>query len=103
MYADTVTASMHAAITETRRRREKQDAYNKANGIVPKTIVKEIRAPIAITTKTASTETGKMTKAQRNKLVEMLTIEMKRAAKELDFETAAALRDRIRRILGEKD
>ena len=46
---------------------------------------------------------GKMTKAQRNNLVEMLTIEMKRAAKELDFETAAALRDRIRRILGEKD
>ncbi len=103
LYADKETRSMHAAITETRRRREVQDAFNKANGIVPKTIVKEIRAPIAITTKTETAETGKMTKAQKNKLVEMLTVEMKRAAKELDFETAAALRDRIRRILGEKD
>ena len=103
LYADKETRSMHAAITETRRRREVQDAFNKANGIIPKTIVKEIRAPIAITTKTETSETGKMTKAQRNKLVEMLTVEMKRAAKELDFETAAALRDRIRRILGEKD
>ena len=103
LYADKETRSMQAAITETRRRREVQDAFNKANGIIPKTIVKEIRAPIAITTKTEISETGKMTKAQRNKLVEMLTVEMKRAAKELDFETAAALRDRIRRILGEKD
>ena len=93
---------MHAAITETRRRREIQDAFNKANGIIPKTIVKDIRAPIAITTKTELHEQGKMTKAQRNKLVEMLTVEMKRAAKELDFETAAALRDRIRRLLGEQ-
>ncbi len=102
LYADQMTGSMRAAITETERRRQIQDEYNRSHGIIPKTIVKEIRAPIAVTTRTDLPEQGKMTKAQRQKLVDSLTVEMKCAAKELDFETAAALRDRIRRILGEK-
>ncbi|MBP5231743.1 MAG: excinuclease ABC subunit UvrB [Clostridia bacterium] len=100
LYADTVTDSMRRAIDETNRRREIQDAYNKANGIRPKTIRKDIRAPISIIAKADLQEKGKMTKAQRQKLIDALTEEMKRAAKELDFETAALLRDRIRRILG---
>ncbi|MCH5184317.1 MAG: UvrB/UvrC motif-containing protein, partial [Oscillospiraceae bacterium] len=101
LYADQKTASMRAAMAETERRRAIQDAYNKEHGIVPKTIVKEIRAPIAVTLREEAKDTGKMTKAQRQKLIDSLTAEMKRAAKELDFETAAALRDRIRRLLGE--
>ena len=103
LYADTVTDSMRKAIDETNRRRSIQDAYNKENGIVPQTIRKEIRAPITIVTKADLAEKGKMTKAQRQKLIDSLTDEMKRAAKELDFETAAVLRDRIRRLLGEKE
>ena len=101
MYADKITDSMRRAIAETERRRRIQDEYNKANGIIPKTIIKDIRAPISIITKEELEKNGKMTKAQRNKLIDSLTAEMKRAAKELDFETAAALRDRIRRLLGE--
>ena len=102
MYADRRTDSMNRAIAETERRRKIQSAYNEQNGIVPKTIIKEIRAPISIAMKAEHDTNAKMTKAQRSKLVEALTAEMKRAAKELDFETAAALRDRIRRLLGEK-
>ena len=102
MYADRRTDSMNRAIAETERRRKIQSAYNEQNGIVPKTIIKEIRAPISIAMKAEHETNAKMTKAQRNKLIEALTAEMKRAAKELDFETAAALRDRIRRLLGEK-
>ncbi|MBO4366370.1 MAG: excinuclease ABC subunit UvrB [Clostridia bacterium] len=100
LYADSMTDSMKNAIRETNRRRSIQDAYNKENGIVPQTIRKEIRAPISVVTKAEFPEKGKMTKAQRQKLIDSLTAEMKRAAKELDFETAALLRDRIRRLLG---
>ena len=102
MYADRRTDSMNRAIAETERRRKIQSTYNERNGIVPKTIIKEIRAPISIAMKAEHDTNAKMTKAQRSKLVEALTAEMKRAVKELDFETAAALRDRIRRLLGEK-
>ena len=100
LYADTMTDSMKKAIAETNRRREIQDAYNREHGIHPETIRKDIRAPISIITKADLQEKGKMTKAQKKKLIDALTDEMKRAAKELDFETAALLRDRIRRILG---
>ena len=100
LYADTMTDSMRNAIRETNRRRSIQDAYNKKNGIIPQTIRKEIRAPISVVTKAELSEKGKMTKAQRQKLIDSLTAEMKRAAKELDFETAALLRDRVRRLLG---
>ncbi len=100
MYADTVTGSMERAINETRRRREIQDRYNKEHGIVPKTIVKEIRAPLEVTSREEleKAEKGALGAAERRKLTERLTAEMKRAAKALDFETAALLRDRIKRI-----
>ncbi len=102
MYADSETESMRKAIGETNRRRKIQDAYNKANGIIPKTIVKDIRAPIEITSKK---EAEKLEKAknlsadQKKKLIDKLTADMKRAAKDLDFETAALLRDKIRRLM----
>ena len=101
MYADKETGSMHRAISETNRRRRIQNEYNEANGIIPKTIIKDIRAPIEITTKTDldKAEKGKLTPENKKKLIEKLTAEMKRAAKELDFETAAALRDKIRRLM----
>ncbi len=98
MYADRVTGSMQRAMDETNRRREKQDAYNKAHGITPKTIIKEIRAPIEITV-SGSGDGGRLTKAEKKQLIDKLQKQMKQAAKELDFETAAALRDRIRSLL----
>ena len=102
MYADKVTGSMRRAIDETERRRAAQDAYNRANGITPKTIVKEILDPIEVTLKddaSPAADAEKLPKEKKKQLVEKLTAEMKRAAKELDFETAAALRDRIRRLM----
>ncbi len=102
MYADSETESMRKAINETNRRRKIQDAYNKANGITPRTIVKDIRAPIEITSKK---ETEKIEKAkklsgeEKKKLIDKLTADMKRAAKDLDFETAALIRDKIRRLM----
>ena len=92
---------MRRAIDETERRRAAQDAYNRANGITPKTIVKEIRDPIEVTLKDDASPAADAEKLPKEKkqLVEKLTAEMKRAAKELDFETAAALRDRIRRLM----
>ena len=102
MYADKVTGSMRRAIDETERRRAAQDAYNRANGITPKTIVKEIRDPIEVTLKddtSPAADAEKLPKEKKKQLVEKLTAEMKRAAKELDFETAAALRERIRRLM----
>lgn len=104
MYADTVTGSMDRAIKETERRRGIQDAYNKAHGITPKTIIKDIAAPISITAAADISESerggkDKLTPEKKRKLIEKLTADMKRAAKELDFETAALLRDRIRRLM----
>jgi len=98
MYADKITRSMERAMAETNRRRTKQDAYNKAHGITPTTIIKEIRAPIEITVKGSGPD-GKLNKADKKQLVEKLQKQMKQAAKELDFETAAALRDKIRALL----
>ncbi len=104
MYADTVTGSMERAIKETERRRGIQDAYNKAHGITPKTIIKDIAAPISVTAAVdiSESERGgkeKLTPEKKRKIIEKLTADMKRAAKELDFETAAVLRDRIRRLM----
>lgn len=98
MYADRITDSMHKAITETNRRREKQERYNKEHGIVPATVKKEIRDIIDITIKDGEKSSGKqkkMTKAQLEKTIVELTEKMKQAAKALDFELAAALRDKI--------
>ncbi len=102
MYADSETESMRKAISETNRRRKIQDEYNKANGITPKTIVKDIRAPIEITSKKEAEKIDKaknMSASDKKKLIDKLTADMKRAAKDLDFETAALLRDRIRRLM----
>ncbi|MBQ6065786.1 MAG: excinuclease ABC subunit UvrB [Clostridia bacterium] len=101
MYADTVTPSMENAIRETYRRREKQQKYNEENHIVPKTIVKGVRDIIEISEsrKVARNAEGrKLTKREREQLIESLTKEMKAAAKILEFEAAAKLRDRIRQL-----
>ncbi|MDD6189334.1 MAG: excinuclease ABC subunit UvrB [Clostridiales bacterium] len=108
MYADTVTPSMRRAIDETERRREKQDAYNKANGIVPKTVIKSVRDLIEISR--ADDEKGggkradgvKMTKKEREDAIAKLEKEMQRASKLLEFEYAAVLRDRIIKLRSEK-
>lgn len=107
MYADTVTKSMRGAITETKRRRKIQDAYNRANGIVPKTIVKGIRDIIDIGTtdengikrgKKGNITDRKLNKTEREKLIAELTAEMKEAARRLEFEQAAFLRDQIQKL-----
>ncbi len=101
MYADTVTNSMERAITETYRRREIQIAYNKEHGIIPKTIKKDIRDVIeTISSKedSAKKQPNKMSRAEREQLIERLTKEMKQAAKILEFEHAAFLRDRIEKL-----
>ena len=105
MYADTITGSMQRAIDETKRRRKKQDDYNKANGIVPVTIKKEIRDVLDIAIKEDKTKDGKPKKMSKKELettVERLTAQMKDAAKRLDFELAAALRDKIIALKGGK-
>lgn len=105
MYADTITPSMNAAITETERRRKKQDDYNKANGIVPKTIIKDVRDLLEISTDLSSSarkESGvKMTKYERKREIERLEKQMREASKMLEFEIAAQLRDQIILLRGE--
>ncbi len=103
MYADTVTASMRGAIDETERRRSIQDAYNKANGIEPKTIVKGVRDVISLggKSKKEAVETRKkLTKTERENLIEQYTREMRQAAQKLEFEKAAFLRDKIKELKG---
>ncbi len=98
MYADEVTKSMENAIMETNRRRSIQDAYNKEHGIIPKTIVKEIRDIIEITPKKRgdnNDKNKKLTTAEKATLIKQYTALMKEAAKLLDFEQAAIFRDRI--------
>ena len=115
MYADKITHSMEVAINETSRRRAIQDAYNKAHGITPKTVIKDVRDVIEIGAKEEDTRhkrkgTGidavedtapkkrKMSAKDREALIEKLTREMKQAARELEFEKAAFIRDEIARI-----
>ena len=101
MYADSVTGSMERAINETERRRSLQEAYNREHGIVPKTIIKDIRDVLEITSKNkveAKTKKKKLSAAERQQLIDKLTVEMKNAAKMLEFEHAAYLRDKIREL-----
>ena len=102
MYADPVTGSMARAIKETERRRSIQTAYNETHGIIPRTVQKEVRSIIEITsrdeTAKAEKKSKKMTKAEREALIEKLTKEMKQAAAALDFEHAAHLRDTIAKL-----
>ena len=104
MYADSVTNSMERAITETYRRREIQLKYNEENGIVPQTIKKDIHGIMGISSKDDDTAKrgSRMSKAEREKLIEKLTKEMKEAAKILDFEHAAFVRDRIEKLRNSK-
>lgn len=96
MYADTITDSMNEAITETKRRRTIQEEYNSKHGIIPKTIMKEIRDVISNEDSTKEKEQKTvLTKAETQKMIVNLTKEMKEAAKRLDFEKATELRDII--------
>ncbi len=101
MYADTVTPSMEKALRETQRRREKQMAYNEANGITPQSIKKEVREILEITSRSeidANKPTKRLSRVEREQLIKQLTAEMKAAAKILEFEHAAYLRDRINKL-----
>ncbi len=99
MYADSVTPSMERAITETNRRREKQMRYNEEHGIVPKTIVKDVRDVIEISSKSGDDKSlSKLSKKEREAMIIRLNAEMKAAAKILEFEHAAYLRDKIEKL-----
>ena len=115
MYADSVTDSMRGAIDKTAHRREIQEKFNEEHGITPTTIVKPIRAAISMFTKVDNSESEKeqitednldfenMTKKQKNELISNLTEQMESAAKKLDFEGAANLRDTILELKAEKN
>ncbi len=99
MYADCVTPSMERAITETERRRQKQMAYNEEHGIIPQTIVKDVHEIIEISAKDDSDKPiSKMSRKEREEMIVRLTAEMKAAAKILEFEHAAFLRDKIEKL-----
>ena len=104
LYADTITPSMRRAMDETERRREKQDAYNRAHGIVPKTVKKAVRELMALSAEEKpdynDKQLSQMTKLQRLEAIASLEKQMKEAAKMLEFEVAAALRDQIIKLRG---
>ena len=95
MYADTMSLSMDEAITETKRRRSIQEAYNKEHGIIPKTIIKEIREVISNVEEVDTKKKKKISKVEKDSMIYELEKEMKKAASELDFERAMELRDAI--------
>ena len=101
MYADCVTGSMERAINETERRRTLQMKFNEEHGIVPKTIIKDVRDVLEITSKTKveeKTKKKKLSAAEKQRMIDKLTVEMKNAAKLLEFEHAAYLRDKIKEL-----
>ena len=106
MYADTVTPSMRRAIDETERRREKQDAFNREHGIVPKTVIKSVRDLLDLDAQSDGSsaerrgEVQGLTKQQKAERIAKLEKEMREAAKMLEFELAAALRDQIIELRG---
>jgi excinuclease ABC subunit B len=108
MYADSVTGSMERAISETNRRRKIQQEYNEKHGLVPKTIIKEIRDVIEIGAKEKKALSGyvngekKLSRLERDRLIEQLSAEMKEAARKLEFEQAAYIRDRIKELRNQK-
>ena len=112
MYGDKITDSMRAAIDETNRRRAIQQKYNEEHGITPETVKKEIRDLIQITSNAETARYGrgrkqaaaeKMSKKEKEETVVRLRAEMQKAAKELRFEEAAYLRDKIRAIESSKE
>jgi len=101
LYADVMTGSIKRAVGETDRRRALQQAYNEKHGITPKSVVKEVNDKIDLTEEVSS-QTSDIREINRNeKNIKLLEKQMKEAAAELDFEIAAALRDRIRQLKGE--
>ncbi len=102
MYGDVVTNSMERAIKETLRRREKQEAYNREHGIVPKTIKKDVREILEISSSKNDKPHKHMSRAEKERMIKQLTAEMKAAAKILEFEHAAYLRDRINKLREDK-
>lgn len=102
MYGDVVTNSMERAIKETMRRREKQEKYNKEHRIVPKTIKKDVRDILEISSSKNEKSHKRMSRAEKEQMIKQLTAEMKAAAKILEFEHAAYLRDRINKLREEK-
>ena len=105
MYADCVTPSMENAIRETERRRELQIKYNEEHGIIPKTVTKKVAEILEISThkeEGKEKKKKKLTAAERKLMIEQLTKEMKAAAKLLEFEHAAFLRDKINQLEGQK-
>ncbi|MBQ6797371.1 MAG: excinuclease ABC subunit UvrB [Clostridia bacterium] len=105
MYADSVTPSMERAIFETERRRAIQKEYNEKHGIVPKTIVKKVAGIVEISTKEGGAKVGrkKLTRSEKDQLINELKKQMKDAVKLLDFELAAQLRDNIKQLGGKLD
>ena len=107
MYADEITPSMDACIKETERRRAKQDAFNRAHGIVPRTIIKDVKDMMEVYgdegKPEALNESGvKMTARERQAEIEKLEKQMRKAAQMLEFEVAAVIRDRLVKLRGEK-
>ena len=102
MYADLMSDSMDIAIKETNRRRSIQEKYNEEHGIVPKTIIKEIKEVITNNIKEAKKEPSKLTKKDKERIITELETEMRKAAKNLDFERAMELRDALFEIQSEK-
>ena len=107
MYADKITPSMRRAIDETERRRERQDAFNRAHGIVPKTIIKSVRSLVELSAEIEEERdfdisAKQLTKPQRLEAIAKLEKEMREASKLLEFEYAAILRDKIIKLRGEK-
>ena len=103
MYADRITAAMDTSIRETERRRELQQAYNEAHGIVPKTVIKSVRDLIEISSPTAERKGRagiKLTKAEKEKEIARLEKQMKEAARMMEYEYAAILRDQIIELRG---
>ena len=107
MYADTITPSMRRAIDETERRREKQDAFNKAHGIVPRTVIKSVRELLEISATSEDVASNQrqgrvkaMTRQEKAAEIARLEKAMKEAAKMLEFELAATLRDQIIELRG---
>jgi len=100
MYADHISDAMNYAIGETNRRRKIQEEYNKKNHIIPQTIKKEIRDVVSNNKKVETKTIKKMTKEEKLNLITQIEIEMKEAAKNLEFERATELRDILFELKG---